>query len=480
MENIITTYNGEKAPKNHCRYIKGEFYIKNKQCFNIDGTWYRINSGLITRDYETGDYKLLKGSALVNGIIEYKRDSEEVVLGYFTPNKHKNVTVSIAGCTYTAISEHVLGKDFDISLKDLKYYLKKSSSISKVVNNSYCLNTSVYRSLPYNVRNIDKDELRTIEKYAMQELFNYTPGEKICLSASRFLPDFTYGIEFETNSGAIPEHHLSKGGLIPLRDGSIRGFEYATIPYTSSNIGPAVSLACKTLNTYTTMSNQESLHVHIGNLPVINEKFVGILYTLCCVLEKEIYSMFPQLYAETSKFKARGKDYNKPLAKALVDADPKKTFSNIAMYLSAGKKYSGFGSQHPSDPEGTHKWQIETRYHWCNFINLLFGNTKTIEFRIHTPSKNPYKIMNWIYITSAIVEYARHIYNNFDSFEMADIKKVDLTTIMKHCYNVNLSKHLIEYIKFRKDDRMLNDSIGDLVGQAEAHGDMKYSVDFHK
>lgn len=479
MENIIVTYNGEKAPKSSCRFIKGEFYIKNKQCFNINGIWYRINSGLIAKDHEMGDYKIIKGSSLIHGVIGYDRDNQEFLTGYFTPNKYKNVRVFAAGTLHTAISESILDKDFVINLHDLTYYKIGSAGIKKTVNTNFCLANNFYKSLPYNVRNIGEEEMTTIEKYAMAELSKHVPGEKICLSSSRYLPSFTYGIEFETSAGAVPEHHLSKGGLIPLRDGSIRGFEYATIPYSSSDIGTAVSLACKTLNTYTTMSIHESLHVHIGNIRHKTEEFIGILYTLCCVLEKEMYSMFPKYYAETSKFKNRGKDYNKPLAKALVDANPKTTFNNIATYLSAGRKYGGFGSQHPSDPDGQHKWQIETRYHWVNFINLLFGNSGTIEFRIHTPSKNPYKIMNWLYIISAIVSYAQYIHANKDTYTMLDIKKVTLKQILSKIYNVKLANHLIEYVEYRKDQRIISDAANDFCGEREVNGDMAFLSDFH-
>ena len=40
---------------------------------------------------------------------------------------------------------------------------------------------------------------------------------------------YTFGIEFETAGGFLPQHRLYELGLIPLRDGSITGIEFATV-----------------------------------------------------------------------------------------------------------------------------------------------------------------------------------------------------------------------------------------------------------
>ena len=40
---------------------------------------------------------------------------------------------------------------------------------------------------------------------------------------------YTFGLEFETAGGFLPQHRLYELGLIPLRDGSITGIEFATV-----------------------------------------------------------------------------------------------------------------------------------------------------------------------------------------------------------------------------------------------------------
>ena len=105
----ITTFDGTIANKKDCRFIKGEFYKKNEQCFLIDGVWYRINSGYIAFDHETNDWKLIKNSPMVYGVINYNDFSNEVVLGYFTPNKYRNIMVVIDETNqYTCINEKIL------------------------------------------------------------------------------------------------------------------------------------------------------------------------------------------------------------------------------------------------------------------------------------------------------------------------------------------------------------------------------------
>ena len=358
----ITTFNGKLANKKDCRFIKGEFYIKNEQCFFIDGLWYRINSGYIAFDHEIGDWKLIKNSNMVYGVINYNQSTDEIVLGYFTPNKYRNVYVIVDETTYPCLNEKILKDKFHIDLRTLKY-VYKTKSVSEVPNSAYRFGGSNTYSneLNYNVRNTSKEIIANITKYTDEKLSEYKAEEKICQNLQKYLPDsFTYGIEFETAYGMIPWNSLVESGLIPLRDGSINGFEYATLAYPSSSIGNGISLACKSLNKYTRFTENESLHLHIG-INKVNKSLVSILYILCCVLENEIFSMFPKYYKTTSKFKARGKDYNKPLMKNLVDSDIDTTFNNIAMYLSLGKPYEGFGANHPSDPDGSHKWQIETR-----------------------------------------------------------------------------------------------------------------------
>ena len=66
---IVKTYNGLEVEKDTCKYIRGEYYVKNVDCFQLDdGKWYRINSDKIVYDYSTEKY-IRKNNNLIEGVV---------------------------------------------------------------------------------------------------------------------------------------------------------------------------------------------------------------------------------------------------------------------------------------------------------------------------------------------------------------------------------------------------------------------------
>ncbi len=101
-------------------------------------------------------------------------------------------------------------------------------------------------------------------------------------------------------------------------------------------------------------------------------------------------------------------------------------------------------------------------YKWASLIPLIFGNRGTVEFRIHTPTSNPDKITNWLFIIAAILSYA--IDNKESLLKSRMPRNINLTNIIKNVYgDNNLTKPLVEYINYRKK-KFINelDSIGEL------------------
>ena len=491
MKNSVTvqTFDGSVANKRDCRFIKGDFYIKNKQCFLINDTWYRVNSGFITYDNETRQWVIIKDNPnLIKGIVSF--DGEEAILGFYTQNKFKNVTVylkdgRILSCIDYKIlppgyfRENVTEMVFEhVSYKTTRESLGLTPTRSRLAKSfderfpKVDFNNHGYPiTLPYCTKHYDAS---MYEKF----LKSMVVPNSFSTNIGRYyheLGNLSFGFEFETNFGKIPNYRILESGLIPLRDGSISGIEFATIPLSGRTGILALENITSLLTKYVSISENESLHLHIGNTTT-TKKYISYLYTLCCVLEKEIFSLFPQYYAQTSKFKARGKDYNMPLRKELVTDDCDETFSNIAFYLSDGKKYQGFGSNHPSDPDGSHKWQVNSRYHWCNFIPLMFGSNNTIEFRVHIPTRNTIKVLNWLYICSAIVKYAELEHKKDNA--LSNVKYVTLKDIFNAVYTPKLANYLYEYISFRKSERKLNDVAGDFTGRTEIMEEMTGSKPF--
>jgi len=464
---VIETFDGSTAFKKDCRFIRGEFYIKNKQCFPIDGVWYRINSGFIIFDNEKQKWVVTKNNPeLIKGIIGYDSRVNEIIMGSFTPNPYKNVLAFLPnGNQYICIDYRILPSSLFVEDPVLGIYnhVGLNRKLSKNFTSCYANNGYPF-NLPYCCKHYEADI-----KTKFEEGFkNSTKSHKERVNLVNYggvVGKYSFGVEFETNRGKIPNYRILESGLLPLRDGSINGIEFATLPLSGTEGVAALNDMCNMLKKYTNFTENESLHLHIGNIPT-NKKFISYLYTLCCILEKDVYSIFPKYYAETSKFKARGKDYNMPLRKELVSINPDETFENLTFYLGAGKKYQGIGSAHPSDPNGDHKWGINERYHWVNFIPLLFGENKTLEFRCHVPTQDPVKVINWLYICSAIIKYAEKTYK--DNANLLELKGLTLIDIIKDSFaNIKLANYLSNYITERKANRKFDELGGDYTGRNE-------------
>jgi hypothetical protein len=471
---IVITFDGTEAKRKDCRFIKGEFYIKQKQCFVIDGVWYRINSNMITLDYETKEYVLIKSNpALINGIVGYDVITNEFILGYFSPNLLENVDVWLASkaTSMVAINYKILPKHIFIENLNGSGFRQSTVTNKEFDRISTTFGNHKYKfTLPYGLRHFPENLLNKIktnsEEYAAHavELEKRSGIMSVLMRNSKTIIPYSFGLEFETSCGKIPTHRLLESGLVPLRDGSISGMEYVTIPLQGKLGLRILEESCINLHKFTNYTVNESLHLHLGGMPTTKE-YIGTLYTILAILEKEFYSMFPEWYIQTSKFKARGKDYNQPLRSELVDNDPSITFSNIAFYLSAGKKFTGFGRMHPNDPDGEHKWQVNERYSWCNFIPALFGDNKTVEFRIHTPTDDITKVINWILICSSVLKYT-------DDFvkakrELKDNRYLDLKTIINDVYDVRIATYINNYISERKAFRKEMSAMSDFTGVGE-------------
>lgn len=215
---------------------------------------------------------------------------------------------------------------------------------------------------------------------------------------------YTFGLEFETSAGLIPESVVMRDGLIPLRDGSISGLEYSSVVLEGNDGLNLLEQQLKTLKKYTVFNKECSLHIHFGGYPLEADK-VFRLYTVCRNLQNDIMNYVPELTFHTAQYKASGKDY----CKLLPDFG---SFNDLYQGL-VGRSYLGdFTQPHPADPDRHHKWNIHTRYFWLNLVNLLcYRVNKTVEFRLLRPTYNFRKITLWLYIMNAILRYSEDVNN---------------------------------------------------------------------
>lgn len=268
-----------------------------------------------------------------------------------------------------------------------------------------------FGKFPYNSirRNYEAVESFAIFKGAQEIL------EKKDYILSDFFP-YTFGLEFETSQGYVPEDICYRDGLIPLRDGSIKGIEYSTVVLQGNDGLSLMEQQFNTLREYTAFDKECSLHVHIGDFP-IDTRSIYNLYQVCKKMEGTFDTLLPEYTFHTHAYKANGKDYCNKLPNL-------RNFNQLYEYFVGRRFYGDFTQGHPNDPARQAKWRIGTRYFWCNFINLLCYNVnKTVEFRMLRPTYNFEKVILWLYIFNAMLQYAdKHMKTTIPSdFSLQDM-----------------------------------------------------------
>lgn len=258
------------------------------------------------------------------------------------------------------------------------------------------------RRYPYHI-------IPEVYNVSNQKLHFSKPQPDESINGISKLLKYTFGIEFETAGGVIPEDQCFKYKLVPLRDGSIGGIEYATVPLNNTNIG-LLKEQIKCLQKYTNFDESCSMHIHFGKLPA-SVKYHYVLYRLFCVLQSELEYLMPEYTFYTENYKSNGKSYCS-LYPAAVNLFDWYTWISGGINMDPNEVEVNLRLPHVSDETGNHKWNIYQRYFAINFINALFYNrNKTVEFRFLKPSYNINYIINWLFIFTAILKSAEYIFN---------------------------------------------------------------------
>ena len=415
-EKQVITINNETLPISTCRKFEAGYYKigDNKvedsgDCFFVGGKYYRIETGQIVFDHEVGEH-VLKNELITHGILNFEKDGYK--LGYFTITD-KNVKVNTPTGSYLAFNEDIfkLNKAYREKLSNGEYYhidLLDSKEFNKIKVPPQEYKTS----LPYDSKDVLNDFLQIYKDLDV-------PVNTTINKYAHVLRDLTFGVEFETIAGFVPNRQLNNLGLIPLRDGSIAGIEYVSVPLSGAKGLQTVVNISEVLKKKTKYNNTCALHVHLGNVPRTKE-FILAFFILTCFIQDDIYKMFP-LYKKYN-FRVKNKNYSKPypifdlisrMDPEINDKNINKNFDVLFSYLSMGQSFAEYGNDlskvvsHPADPEGHQKWNIRTRYYLHNLIPLIFGNKTTIEFRIHTPTFDANKILPFIFMNSLLVNFVK-------------------------------------------------------------------------
>lgn len=480
----VTTINGETEYLTNCKKIKSEYHIIDKDCFLINNKWYRVSSGLIEYDNETKNWIVIKDTpALTKGLIGFDK-SGSPVLGKFSRNPYNNCKYYYRDREYIVMNSEILlqaGKIEDFSTGG--WYDKAEVRVSDCQTPKNVLD---HTAQGYNIED-NKEDFET--KQLLYE--NYTPIlSKDVRSYGHMLGDTTFGLEIECSHGFLPPHIQNRTGVVICRDGSLKdengrpGPEFVTVPLKGSKGLQTISTLSKELVKRTKLSLNCSFHIHFGTIPT-TRNYIVTLFRLCNRIQNELFTMFP--YYKVNPDGVKNKNYNrklptlsifkanKAMCKEEFDNYINKSYYQIFNWLAEGympdKNRNRKNKKHPVQA----KWERHNRYFWVNFMNVIFSERNTVEFRLHTPTTNAQKMTNWLFICNAILKYAM---NNSNKILLSG-ERITMDDILSYYIKFgtrgeNLSEYLKAYIQSRKDSFLKDYKKGDIVSEWDYKQDDEY------
>lgn len=388
-------------------------------------------------------------------LLEYNHNS--AVYG-FVRSDVKVTHIFVEGLGMEPIVPSLFGEDNIVFSNRRGLYIAKNSfSKMRLIRE---INLKGVGGFPYETINRNYEAIESFSIFKdNQELLE----EKEYL-LSEFLP-YSFGLEFETSQGYVPENICFRDGLIPLRDGSIQGVEYSTVVLEGNKGLGLLEQQVNTLKKYTWFNNNCSLHIHIGGYP-LTEKSIYSLYLVCKKIEPSLMKILPRYSFRTSIYKDNDKEYCKLLPNF-------RDFDQLYEYLVGRKFYGDFNQGHPNDIKRNAKWRIDTRYFWCNLINLVcYRVNKTVEFRMLRPSYNFERIVLWLYILNALLQFAEKY------SEKRIPSELTLDFVISEIYPPEIARRVKNAIIGLEIVKCNQESNGDYIGRETVLEDMVFNGNF--
>lgn len=481
----VTTVQGDVEYRKNCRKRENIYYTIDRDIVLINGEWHIVGSSYATFDHEKQVWCLRnKVLDLQNGVIGFDNESQKLIFGYFTSNPYNNVVVHTGLQNYYAINATVLDNSPYTEELGSGYYKKglTINPIKTLVN---------HNRNGYNIE--DNGMYRLISLYDKKQYTINLNHAKI----GNLLNGVTFGVELEACAGAMPQHLLNRTGLSICRDGSlidkdgIYAPEYVTVPLSGAKGISNIVEMCEYLQKRNKIDYKCAYHLHLGNINT-SRMFLVSLHSLAYKIQGEVFKMFPFYKLKPDGFKE--KNYCKLLPKTFKRLQPNEDFNTyintsynkLYTYLTEdqnGKKveFSPQFNRKTKAHNGRYKWDRVSRYHWLNMVNVFFSDRNTIEFRVHTPTFNATKIVNWLLICNAICKYAEKY-----PVKCLDESKITLQDVLQYyatknsysSYNSFISRYLIAYVKERQAMFAADKKAEDYLSNHELKADNKYKFSF--
>lgn len=326
--------------------------------------------------------------------------------------------------------------DLSISLKELRKNKKDghfNSLVESLNSNSYSEYKNVY-GYPYSISDMSQNAKN------LYKIYPKVTTEKKDELLYKLIKPYSYGIEVETSNGSVPISTLLSTDYVFLRDGSISGYEFTSLPFFD---GSGISKTRKFLESASkncSINQFCSLHIHLGNVPT-DKKSIVALYKTIYQTQQELFDFVPNYKRELNYFtsKQQPKDHCRPLKSLGLYSlnNVEEMYSSIFNFVTSNNNDEMLHSS---------KWNQFPRYHHLNLLNLFNSTgTGTIEYRLHEPTLNFYKIISWLLIISALTKYSEKFKDDIINNKI----KISLRDVIIEIYPEEVAMYLIKYIKER-------------------------------
>lgn len=455
--------------------IDGKEQLK-KDCILYKSNYYHINHPNVYFIKDLNKYfhiaSINKNNSIKLMMTDYDKVNKKFTFVYNKIDKTKNekfyflsldnIKAYIKGINMELYSNyHYVVEDINKILYDSDFIFNKeigsfvfignleesnNKDLLEHIKNSFKNSTAVDRA--YNIED-NSDYLESIALYNQSNI----EIEKDIKVLRPYLKNYTFGIELESSEGSVYPSTLKKYGFSICRDGSISNDEYVSVPMSSlkglQSIKKFMNINAANVKT----DHNCSLHVHIGNIRT-DKVFINALYNFLYYFQNDYFNYFP--YYKKENVLNKRKHYTKSLpdlCQNIIIDNNKEQFSslinynnkNIFLFLTDGfppcNEFNKKNKRHPFK----NKWDRLNRYYVFNFMNLLFSNRGTIEFRIHENTWNSNRVINQILISIAILEFV----NNHIS-ECLSGKSFTLNNVINYYFKGETRLNLLEYYKKRK------------------------------
>ena len=435
------------------------------------GEWVSITDPNIIYNSTTEKYQHINTAhRLQKGIIKINEVGQPVI-GYFEENNKKyTISIFIGEDELTGIKGFITLETYPHKVVKIKV---QNSKIAEKLGSPYYYGKEQNNFVSYKILdNVEEDYLHFLLQenntstnflnkygycYSLNDHSSSTISSIINSVTEAVVPKLTnkhkqiynlisplsFGVELETSSGIIPERSVWETGFIPLKDGSISGYEFTSIPFVNEVGIKALQDLSNTAIRNCEINKFCSMHLHIGNFNFSKAETVAF-YMLSYHLQQEMFDFVPPYKRDETYFASKNdgvaKDHCKPLRGlglySGIEQSIDEQFQQVMNFVVP-----------PNHNDGANKWNKKSRYFWVNMLPFMTDG-QTIEFRLHEPTLNYEKILLWLLICSAMVKYTKK-HTNF-ILSKNKISLSDIFNVYKETdYGTEVANLLSGYVRHR-------------------------------